>query len=106
MMTSPLYQPAGPGAVVGAPESVGGTVSTPMPLTVAVEVLPALSTAVPETDWFAPLPDTVVAPGQLWIPERRSEQVKLTLTGPSFQPAAFGAGQRDAGVVGPPLLSL
>ena len=104
--TSPAYQPSGPGPVTGAPERVGGSVSTLMPLTVAVDVLPALSTAVPVTDWPAPLSDTVVAPGQLRIPDTVSEQVKFTVTGPSFQPAAFGAGNRDPVITGEPLSSL
>src|SRR5262249_49439976 len=50
--TSPLYQPPLPlgGGAVAAPVSVGAVVSTLMPSTVVVAVLPALSVAVPVCD--------------------------------------------------------
>ena len=54
IVTAVLYQPFAFGDVVGAPDSVGAVLSTLMPLTVAVAVLPARSAAVPVTDWPAP----------------------------------------------------
>ena len=50
IVTLPLYQPAGFGLVVGTPLSVGATLSMLMLPTVALELLSALSTAVPVTD--------------------------------------------------------
>src|SRR6266536_4173062 len=65
MVTLPWYQPAAFGAVVGAPLRVGATLSILMPLTVALALLSALSTAVPVTAWFAALLLSVVGPVQL-----------------------------------------
>src|SRR2546422_9061694 len=53
-VTLPLYQPLLVGALVGAPDRVGGVLSTLMPLTVALWSLPARSSATPVTDWLAP----------------------------------------------------
>ena len=53
-MTSVLYQPFAFGAVVGAALRFGAVLSMLMPLTVVLALLPALSTAVPSTDWSAP----------------------------------------------------
>ncbi len=55
-------------------------------LTVALLLLSALSTAVPVTDWFAPLSLSVVGPEQLLIADGVSEQVKLTVTSVLFHP--------------------
>jgi hypothetical protein len=49
IVTSPLYQPKAFGFVVAAPESVGGVRSMLMSFTVAVALLPALSSAWPVT---------------------------------------------------------
>src|SRR4051812_11787672 len=48
-VTAVLYQPAAFEAVVGAADSVGGVLSTLIPLTVAADVLPAWSAACPVT---------------------------------------------------------
>ena len=54
IVTSPLYHPLSFGAVVAAPDSVGSVRSMSTSDTVAVAVLPALSTAVPVLLWPAP----------------------------------------------------
>jgi hypothetical protein len=100
IVTSPLYQPAALGAAVGAPDRLGGTLSTLIPLTVVVALLLALSTAVPVTDWFAALVESVVEPVQLLMPEIVSEHVKATVTSELFQPNAFAAGLRLPVIVG------
>ena len=38
--------------------------------------------------------------GQLAIPDKASEQVKVTVTGPLFQPLELGAGETTAVMVG------
>ncbi len=72
----------------------------------SVAVFPALSTAVPRTNWFCPSVVTVVfpvppaAPSQVAMPEAvelleafgGSPQVKLTVTSLLFQPLAFAGG--------------
>jgi hypothetical protein len=58
----------------------------------AVMVLPALSVAVPEAVWLAPLFDSVVGPGHVSVPDSASAQLKLMVTSELFHPAAFGAG--------------
>src|SRR6478735_5126697 len=58
-----------------------------IPATVAVPVLPALSVAV-RVAVLAPLADTMTGSGQVATPERASEQVKVTVTGPEYQPLA------------------
>jgi hypothetical protein len=42
----------------------------------------------------------MIGEGQLASPERESEQVKVTVTLEMFHPAAFGAGDADAVMVG------
>src|SRR5436305_3878413 len=103
--TVPLYQPAPLGLVVGVPLRVGAVLSMLIPLTVALDWLSALSTAVPVTDWPAPLPDAVVGPGQLLIPDSASEQVKDAVTEVLFQPLALAAGLREPVIVGDTLSS-
>jgi hypothetical protein len=92
-VTGPSYQPFALGAVVGAPVSVGAVLSTLIPLTVAVAVLPATSIAVPVTDWFAPSStDTGAVQPPTAMPEPPSVHVKDTVTSVLFQPAPFAAG--------------
>src|SRR6476620_10830607 len=67
----------------------GATVSTLMPPTVVVPLLPALSTAVPVTV-FVPWVDTVVSGWQEAIPLTESWQSKVTVTGVRYQPAPLG----------------
>ena len=69
--------------------TVGATVSTLMPLTVVVALLPALSTAVPVA-LFAPWAARVASGWQLATPLTASAQSKCTVTGALYQPAAFG----------------
>ena len=42
----------------------------------------------------------MIGAGQEATPERESEQVKVTVTGPLFQPLALGAGEVAAVIVG------
>src|SRR5690349_14054330 len=53
-VTGALYQWLAFGAASGAALRFGAVLSTLMPLTVLDAELPALSRAVPTTDWFAP----------------------------------------------------
>jgi hypothetical protein len=62
--------------------------------------LPALSTAVPMTDWFAPSVESVVEVEQDWMPESASMQVYVTVTFSLFQPLALAAGAVTATIVG------
>ena len=49
---------------------------------------------------MAPESVNVTGLGQEAMPERASEQVKVTVTGPLFQPLALGAGEATAVMVG------
>src|SRR3954451_1982023 len=69
--------------------TLGATVSTLTPPTVVVPVLPALSTAAPVA-LFAPSAASVASGWQLAIPLTASLQSNCTVTGPLYQPAAFG----------------
>src|SRR5947209_2149865 len=89
--TSPLYQPAPFGFVVGAPDSAGGVLSRLMPPRLVVAVLPAASVAVPVALWLAPSVLRMVGLEQPWTPERASPQVKPTVTSLLYQPLALGA---------------
>src|SRR5262245_61605979 len=101
-VTLPLYQPAALGLVVAAALRVGLVKSMLMPETVVPALLPATSVAVPLTDWPAPSPLSVVGPETPARPERASLALKLTVTGPLFQPKPLAAGARapliDGGV--------
>jgi hypothetical protein len=93
------YQPAGFGAVVGAPLSVGA-VSSMFTVTLMVALLSALSTAVPVTAWLEPSPVNILVPLQLLIPDSASEHAKLTATADRFQPFALAAGEALPTMVG------
>src|SRR5215212_3192079 len=58
-----------------------------IPLTVVLAVLPARSLTVPLAA-LAPLADRITGSGQATTPDSASEQVKLTVTGPLYQPLA------------------
>src|SRR5438094_10526941 len=73
---------------MGAPLSTGEVLSTLIPERLAPAELPAASTAVPLAVWFAPSL-TVLAAGQLSIPDRLSAQVKVTITSSLYQPLAL-----------------
>src|SRR4029079_3542657 len=99
-VTSPLYQPAAFGDVVGEPSRVGATLSMLIPLTVVLAVLSALSVTVPVTDWFAPLVLNVVGADEVLTPEVASLGANETVTSVLFQPFAFAAGVREPVMVG------
>src|SRR5262245_16855479 len=64
-----------------------------MPLTVVLAELPATSTAVPMTDWFAPsCRVTGAVQPAIAMPEPVSVHVNDTVTSVLLQPAPFGAG--------------
>src|SRR5919109_3311503 len=65
---------------------LGASASMLMWSTVALLALPALSTAEAVSDWLAPLPVRVTSSGQTAMPDRASEHVKRTVTGPVYQP--------------------
>src|SRR4051812_9788945 len=66
----------------------GASRSMAIPLTVALASLPATSIALPLTDWPGPLAVSVTSSGHTATPDRGSEQVKCTFTGPTYQPPA------------------
>src|SRR4051794_33904044 len=93
IVTGPSYQPAPFGAVVGVPVNNGAVLSTLMSATVAVAVFPAVSIAVPVTDWPAPSStETGAVQPATAIPEPESVHVNDTVTSVLFQPAVFAAG--------------
>ncbi len=67
--------------------------------TVADAELPALSTHVPVIDWPAPSP-RIVGPERTAMPDRASEQLKLTVIEALFQPFGFGATDGEPVMVG------
>ena len=77
-------------------DSVGSVRSMLMSLAVSVRSLPALSVPVPLTDSPAPSADRVVVPDEVSIVDKASSHVKVTSTGPLFQPSALAAGVRSA----------
>jgi hypothetical protein len=99
-VTAELFQPAAFGATDRDALMLGAVLSMLMPDTVALALLPALSVAVPVTDWFAPSIDSVVGALQLATPESASVHVKLTVTSVLFQPAALPAGSASPMIVG------
>src|SRR5688572_4477435 len=98
--TSPLYQPAAFGNVVGWPAITGAVRSIMIPLTDAEAVLPALSaTETGPAPRSAPSPVTVESAGALAgsIPDRPSWPVQWIVTSSRYQPAAL------PGVAGAPV---
>src|SRR4051794_35779275 len=93
------YQPAAFLVPVTVGAMLGGVSSMLMSPTVAVALLPAWLTAVPDTLWPAPSDVTAVGLGQVAIPDTASAQVKMTVTGPLFQPLPL-AGVRTAVISG------
>lgn len=71
-----------------------------IPLTMAEALLPALSVQVPVMDCPAPSVLSVVELGEELTPESASVHVKLTVTGPLFQPKAFGPGLAEPVMTG------
>src|SRR5207248_958736 len=82
-------------APLGGPVTpTAGAVLSTLTVTEAEAVLPALSAAVPDTDWLAPSVVTVTGLGQLATPLVLSKQLKLIVTLLLFQCSAFGGGTR------------
>jgi hypothetical protein len=79
--------------------TLGGVLSSLM-LTDVLATLPALSMAVPETDWLTPSVVTVCGGGQVATPEDESVQLNVTVGLLLFQPAAFGTGDTTAVIAG------
>ena len=98
-VTSSLYQPFALEARSGAPAMVGLILSM---LTSALFVaeFPALSKAVPETIWCAPLDASVEPGGHVATPETVSAHVKSMSTLVLFQPLALGSGSCVWEIVG------
>jgi hypothetical protein len=98
-VVSELFHPAAFGAGVTFAMMVGGVLSN-FTRTDTVAVFPAVSTAVPTTDW--PAVSVVIVTGgvQEAIPLVVLEQVKVTVGLDLFHPAAFGAGLTVAVIVG------
>src|SRR3954447_7757586 len=69
--------------------TLGATVSTLIPPTVVVPLLPALSTAVPMA-LFVPWAASVASGWQLAMPLTASWQSNCTVTGALYHPAALG----------------
>ena len=78
----------------------GAVLSMFIPLTVTLAVLPALSSAVPVTLWFAPSPVRVTGDVQLAIPESSSAQVNVTVTSVLFHPLPLAPGETLPVIVG------
>ena len=89
-VTSVLYQPFAFGLVVGAALRFGAVLSTLMPLTEVLALLPALSVAVPSTVWSAPSA-RCCGPVTVSMPDRPSVPSKETVTSSLYQPAALAA---------------
>src|SRR4249920_3854382 len=68
--------------------TAGTSRSMLIPETVTLRLLPATSTAVRVTDWFAPFVVSTTSSGQTATPDRASEQLKWMVTGPVYQPEA------------------
>ncbi len=99
-VTGELFQPKELAFGVLEPAIFGGVKSMLMPPTVVDAVLPALSVQLPVTDWAAPSPVRVDGAVVEPTPDRVSEQVKLTVTGPLFQPLTLGTGLADPVTLG------
>src|SRR5213595_985138 len=80
--------------------TIGGVRSIEIPVAVAVAPLPAWSNASPLDDWPGPSADRTCGAAHVSIPDNASAQVKASVTGPLFQPAAFAAGETDAVMAG------
>lgn len=81
--------------------SAGGVLSI-LRVTVAVALLFALSVTVPLTTWPVPSVVTVCAAGHETICAPPGVHVNVTVTFVLFHPAAFGAGETVAVIVGGP----
>ena len=97
-----MFHPFEFGAGVTTGLTTGGVRSMLMSLTVKEAEIPALFAHVPTTDWPLPSVVTVVGAGGLPAasPETASEHWNVTVTDDLFQSFTFGAGERDALMLG------
>jgi hypothetical protein len=98
-VTSELFQPAALGAGLAAVD-MKGAVRSMFSVTLALAVLPALSTAWPVITWLGPSVPTVAGAGQTATPEVASLQANATVTAELFQEAALAAGLATAVITG------
>ena len=98
-VTSTLFHPFAFASGDFEPERTGGVRSMLIGATAVGIELPALSTQVPVTDWPNPSP-RVVGPETDAMPDRASEQLKLTVTGTLFQPFPSGGTDREPVMTG------
>ncbi len=98
-VTLALFQPKefAPGDL--EPLIVGNVLSMLTPVSVVLAELPARSTHAPGTDWFAPSP-RVVEDVTADTPDKASLHVKLTVTGPLFQPFELGGTDLELVMIG------
>jgi len=99
-VTGPLFQPNEFGLGLLEPMMLGGVRSMLIPLTVVEAVFPALSVQVPVADCPDPELPSIVGLVTDAMPDRESEQVKVTVTGLLFQPLPFGPGLAEPAIVG------
>src|SRR5512144_2485672 len=78
---------------------VGAVLSTLIPDSVTVSLLPARSVAIPDADPAAPS-STVFGAVHDLMPDSASPQEKLTMTSARYQSLAFGRRSRDPLIVG------
>jgi hypothetical protein len=88
----------GAGEIVAVIE--GGVLSRLTVAQAGAELFPAVSTACPQMDWFAPSAETLTGGAQLRSGYVPATQVKVTVTFDLFQPLLFGAGDADAVIDG------
>src|SRR5436309_5637665 len=98
-LTLVLFHPAALDAGEPLAVMVGAVLS--ILIVVLVEAMfPALSTAVPAAIWFAPSPFSRAGAVHVAMPERRSRQLKVTVTAELFHPKALARGVGLAEIVG------
>ena len=99
-VTGALFQPNELALGLLEPVMLGGTRSMLTLPTVVEVVFPALSVHVPAANCPAPGPARMLGLVVYATPDRASEQMKLTVTGPLFQPFGFGPGLLEPVIVG------
>lgn len=93
-----MFQPFAFAGGAGVAVTASGVCSTLKEMLVDAE-FPALSVAEPLNDWFAPSVVTLMAVGQLAVPERASVQANVTVAG-SFTTPLTAAGVTEAVIPG------
>src|SRR5258708_22555868 len=79
---------------------LGKVWSMPILYEAGVAVFPALSVAIPVTDWFAPSAENCCADGQVATPDRLSLQANVTDTGDVNHPLGLTDGCVEMAMVG------